>query len=204
MTEAREVWQAEFDRAGIPRRVRVRDTDAVPRRRATVVDGARSADLGLEFRDRPFYLVLRDGWTTCLQGFPPDAAAAAAAADRWLGGERPGPVAAAWPFLGSVALAEARERGDRGESRWLWLYENHCSDPIGDRLAPFVALAFHEPRLRALPPLTSHFTLHFGRDSPLVTPVAPGRFRVRTRDGRAHDETDAAGALEIMLADLTT
>ncbi|MBW6435679.1 hypothetical protein KZ829_18210 [Actinoplanes hulinensis] len=204
MMAAREVWQAEFDRAGIPRRVRERDTDAVPRRRATVADGARSADLGLEFRDHPFYLALRDGRMTCLQGLPPDAAAAAAAADRWLSGERPGPVAAAWPFLGSVALAEARERGDRGESRWLWLYENHCADPIAGRLAPFVGLAFHEPQLRAMQPWTSHFTLHFGGDSPLVTPAAPGRFLVRTSDGRVHDETDAAGALEIMLADLTT
>ncbi|WP_188124772.1 DUF6193 family natural product biosynthesis protein [Actinoplanes lobatus] len=203
MMTAREAWQAEFDRAGIPRLVRERDV-ANPPRHATVADGDRSADLARDsMRRRPLYLALRDGPATRLQGYAPDLAAATAAADRWLSGERPGPIAAAWPFLGSVALAEARERGDRGETRWLWLYGNHVADPVADRLAPFVELAFHVPELRALEPSTSHFHLHVGRNGPVVEPVGTsGRFRVHTRDGRTHDETDAAGALRIVLDSL--
>jgi hypothetical protein len=42
-------------------------------------------------------------------------------------------------------------------------------------------------------------------DLPIVEPAtAPGRFVVRTRDGRVFDETDAAGALRIVLSELET
>jgi hypothetical protein len=74
-----------------------------------------------------------------------------------------------------------------------------------------IALAFHEPRLRVLRPYTSHWTLcfsstpqwPFSRDHPAVAPgEAPGRYLVRTHDGRTYDETDAAGALGLVLAEL--
>jgi hypothetical protein len=103
--------------------------------------------------------------------------------------------AATWPFLGSIALAEAIERGDRREATWLRLYENHTGDPVGTRLAPFLALAFHEPRLRALRPFTSHWNLGFSTtpvwpftgDHPWIEPArTPGRYVVRTRDRRAY------------------
>jgi hypothetical protein len=55
-------------------------------------------------------------------------AARADAAQTWLSGAQPAAVVAGWPFLGSVALAEARERGDYREASWLHLYENHRAD----------------------------------------------------------------------------
>jgi hypothetical protein len=126
-------------------------------------------------------------------------------------GRGPGQVASAWPFLGSVALAEARERGDHRESSWLWLYENHCADKVGFRLRSFVAIAFHEPRLRVLRPYTSHWALCFSRtpqrpftrDHPTVHPQeTPGRYVVRLRGGLVYNETDAAASLRHVLAEL--
>jgi hypothetical protein len=202
--------QDEFDRRGAGVRVRAREGES-SRRAATVGDGGRHADLRLSVRERRFYLALRGGRTTLLQGYAGDLPMTAGAAWRWLSGEPAGRVAAAWPFLGSVALAEARERGDRREASWLWLYENHCGDAVAARLASFLALAFREPRLRALRPYTSHWALSFSRtpqwpfsrDCPVVEPaVTSGRYVVHARDGRIFDETDAAGALRIVLAEL--
>lgn len=208
--DASRAWQAEFDRQEVPLRARQRE-GVNPHRTATVGNGELHADLLLSPRKRRFLLALRAGRTTLLQGYAPDLATAADAARLWLSRTRPGQVAAAWPFLGSVALAEARERGDFRESRWLLLHENHCGDPVATRLSAFVALAFHQPQLRALLPYTSHWTLRFSRtprwpysgDHPTVAPVeAPGRYLVRTPDGRTYDETDAAGALALVLAKL--
>jgi hypothetical protein len=128
-------------------------------------------------------LALRTGRTTLLQGYASDPATATSAARLWLSGH--GRVAAAWPFLGSVALAEARARGDRREASWLWLYEDHCANPVAIRLSAFLALAFHEPRLRVLRPYTSHWTLcfsstshwPFSRDLPTVAPADTGPVR---------------------------
>ncbi|GIG88759.1 DUF6193 family natural product biosynthesis protein [Plantactinospora endophytica] len=204
---ASRAWQAEFDRMALPLRVTTRE-GGNPHRTTRVESGELRADLLLSPWQRRFHLALRAGRYTLLQGYAPDLAAAADAARSWLSGTRPGQVAAVWPFLGSVALAEARERGDRRESSWLWLYENHCAQPQGIRLRSFLALAFHEPRLRALHPYTSHWTLCFSRnqhwpyslDLPVVAAVAtPDRYVVRTRDGRAYD---AAGALRLLLAEL--
>ncbi|GIJ50547.1 hypothetical protein Val02_74330 [Virgisporangium aliadipatigenens] len=208
--DARRAWQAEFDRQAAPLRAHQRE-GSNPHRTATVENGELHADLLLSPWKRQFYLALRAGRTTLLQGYAPDLATAAEAARLWLSRARPGQVAAAWSFLGSVALAEARERGDHRESKWLWLYENHCADRVAARLSAFVALAFHEPRLRALRPYTSHWTLcfsstpqwPFSREHPTVTPVeAPDRYLVRTPDGRTHDETDAPGALGLVMAEL--
>lgn len=207
--DASRAWQAEFDRLGVP--LRVRQQEGVDARRATVENGELRASLLLSPRKRLFRLALCTGRTRLLKGFAPDLATAADAARLWLSRTRPGHVAAVWPFLGSVALAEARERGDDRESSWLWLYENHCAELVASRLSAFVALAFHQPQLRALRPFTSHWTLRFSRtprwpynsDHPTVTPVeAPGKYLVGTRDGRTYDETDAADALSLVLAEL--
>jgi hypothetical protein len=208
--DTRRAWQAEFDRLGVPIRVHRRET-VNSHRTATVENGELHADLLLSPWKRLFRLALRAGRMTMLQGNAPDLATAVDAARLWLSRLRPGQVAAAWPFLGSVALAEARERGDSRESRWLSLYENHLADPVSTRLSAFVALAFHEPRLRVLRPYTSHWNLSFTalprnhgpRTHPGVVPVeAPDRYVVVTRDGRTYDETDAPSALRLVLADL--
>ncbi|MFC7242116.1 DUF6193 family natural product biosynthesis protein [Catellatospora aurea] len=208
--DTRRAWQDEFDRQGLALRAELRD-GRNPCRNATVSAGELRADLLLSPWQRRFWLFLRDGRRTLLSGYAADLAEAAGAARLWLDGARPGETAAAWPFLGSVALAEARERGDHGEATWLSLYGNHREDPIGVRLRAFVALAFHEPRLRVLRPYTSHWTLCFSRteqwpysqDLPMVDPVAtPDRYVVRLRDGRVHAETDAADTLRLVLAEL--
>lgn len=208
--DLRHAWQAEFDRLGMPLGTHPRE-GGNPYRTATVENGELQAYLLLNPWRRQFYLALRAGQSTLLQGYAADLATAAAAAQLWVSGTRPGLVAAAWPFLGSVALAQARERGDHRESSWLWLYENHCAEPVATRLRAFVSLAFHEPRLRALRPYTSHWTLclsttpdwPFSRDHPAVDPAPTAdRYVVRTRDGRIGDETDAAGALRLVLSEL--
>ena len=81
-----------------------------------------------------------------------------------------------------------------------------------ERLHAFVSLAFHEPRVRALWLHTSHFLLTFSTgpgwphtgDLPVVDPVGTtGQYVVRTRDRQIHPETDAAGALRLLLAALS-
>lgn len=204
--DACEAWRAAFGRHGVPFEVRPRG-GAAAHRIATAANGELRADLLLSPRERRFSLSLRAGRNVLLQGRTADLAATAGAAGLWLSGARPGAVAAAWPFLGSVALAEARERGDRAEAGWLWLAENHTADPVAARLRAFVALAFHEPRLRVLLPYTSHVTLTFSstprwpftRDHPLVIPAAADdRFRVRPPGGLVSGEVDAAGALRLV------
>jgi hypothetical protein len=113
--------------------------------------------------------------TVMLNGHAPDLAIAADSAHAWLSGVRPPVVAATWPFLGSVAPATARERGDHREASWLRLYENHRKERVETRLQPFVALAFHEPRLRQLKPYSSHWTLRFSATSTWPTPGATPR-----------------------------
>ncbi|KUL28940.1 DUF6193 family natural product biosynthesis protein [Actinoplanes awajinensis] len=121
-------------------------------------------------------------------------------------------MAARWPFLGSVALAEAHERGDRRETMWLHLSENHYADPVLARLHAFSTLASREPRLRALHPRLSVLTLSFrptadrrnGPRLPAVIPTpTPDRFTVRTST-HIHDECTAPTALHLVLTDLPT
>ncbi|BEL06214.1 hypothetical protein Q0Z83_044050 [Actinoplanes sichuanensis] len=204
---ATDAWQAEFDRRGAP--FRVRSQNPTKPRTATVDNGERTAYLNLSPRMRRITLGLRLERTVMLSGHAPDLAVAADAAHAWLAGARPPDVAATRPFLGSVALATARERGDHREAGWLRLYENHREERVETRLQPFVALAFQEPRLRRLHPYTSVWTLRFSTTStwpysgsyPTVTPTTtPGRYVVKTSDGRTADETDAVDALALVLA----
>jgi hypothetical protein len=206
---AHGAWQAEFDRHGSL--FRARPQESTNPRIATVDNGEQNAYVILSPWERKFILSLRTERAVILGGHAPDLRIAADAAQAWLSGTQPSAVAAAWPFLGSVALAIARERGDHREASWLHLYENHCEDPVAARLQPFVALAFHEPRLRQLKPYTSHWTLRFSTTStwpytgayPAVAPTkTPGQYIVTTSDGRTYDETDAIGAFRLVLTEV--
>ncbi len=206
---AHDAWQVEFDRHGSLFQARPRESTNP--RTAAVDSNERNAYLILSPWERKFILGLRTERMVVLSGHAPDMAIAADAGQAWLTGAQPSVVAAAWPFLGSVALAVARERGDHREAKWLHLYENHRADPVAARLQPFVALAFHEPRLRQLKPYTNHGTLRFTTTStwpytgayPAVAPARmPGRYIVATSDGRIRDETDATGALLLILTEL--
>ncbi|WP_306210436.1 DUF6193 family natural product biosynthesis protein [Actinoplanes sp. RD1] len=206
---AHDAWQAEFVRRGSLFQARPREP-ANPRT-ATVDNDQRSAYVILSAWERKFTLGLRTEQRVVLGGHAPDLAIAADAALAWLSGARPPAMATAWSFLGSVALAKARECGDQREASWLHLHENHRADPVAARLQPFVALAFHEPRLRRLRPYTSHGTLRFSTTStwpytgahPAVAPTkTPGRYIVTTGSGRTCDETDAVGALRLVLTEV--
>ncbi|SNY68683.1 DUF6193 family natural product biosynthesis protein [Paractinoplanes atraurantiacus] len=92
----------------------------------------------------------------------------------------------------------------------MWL-SGERPGPIGARLAPFLALAFREPRLRELRPYTSHWTLLFSRTAewpftrtgPAVAPTStPGRFVVDSRKGHPSPEIGAATALHLVLTHL--
>ncbi len=203
---AHDAWQVEFDRHGSL--IRAQPRESANPRTAIAVNGERNAYLVLSPWERKFILSLRTERAVMLGGHTPDMAIVADAAQAWLSGARPSVVAAAWPFLGSVALASARERGDHREASWLHLYENHREDRVAARLQPFVSLAFQEPRLRRLTPYTSVWTLHFSTTStwpytgahPAVVPTeTPGRYIVASSDRRRRDETDAVGALRLVL-----
>jgi Family of unknown function (DUF6193) len=145
-------------------------------------------------------------------GPAPSLSAVVAVTEMWQSGERLRDVAAAWPFFGSVELAEARERGDAAEHRWRRLYEDPW--PVYDlgALRGFIDVAFHTPRLRALVPLTSgHFTVMrfatttgapYGKDGPSVRSLSKDRYMVCAPDGRKLGVTHAAGSVALVLAEL--
>jgi hypothetical protein len=214
--DAGRAWQAEFDRLGSPIRVHGRHTMQV---------GERDHWVGLSPSpwERSLYLHLHTGearWPAQLEATAPDLAVAAVAASLWLARVPYGELAAACPFLGSVALVEAKERGDEQEHSWLDLYENPRASRWAKRLAPFIALAFHEPRLRALRPYASHGEVSFSTtptwpftgNHPWIgrfeqyhvkngQPYLPDGYAVTTR-GRIFFETDAHAALARVLAEL--
>jgi hypothetical protein len=110
--DACSVCQAEFYRQGMPLRVRPR-VGVNPHRRTTVENGELHADLLLSPWQRRFYRALRIGRSTLLRGYPADPATAAGAARLWLSGARPGQVAAARPFLDSVARTDQHHCHER-------------------------------------------------------------------------------------------
>jgi hypothetical protein len=195
-------WQLEFRRQGLPYEV-LPGSVLSWQHEAVTQHGDRGARLFRGVRRPRLSLSLRREGGGGMTGHAPDVGTSAEAAGRWLSGAGPEQMATAWPFLGSVALARAVERGDQLEARWLSLYENHLDDDRAARVADFIALAYHEPRLRALHPGFSHWILHFrpnDNDIPVVEPTStPGRYRVMARDRRVLAETDAAGALSIVL-----
>ncbi|MBV1852601.1 DUF6193 family natural product biosynthesis protein [Catellatospora tritici] len=201
---------AEFDLIGLTLRAQLDEDPACGGRVASVQDTDRRTKVTLSARERRFRMSVRSGKVTMASGFAPDLAAVADVARRWHGGARLPELAAAWPFLGSVALAECRERDDALEAAWLSLYENHTQDAVRGRLHSFVALAFHEPSLRRLRPFTSHWTLGFSTAArypwsgahPSVHPLEPGTYLVRAADGRELGVADAAGSLALVLAAL--
>jgi hypothetical protein len=220
--DASRAWQAELDRLASPHRVHRPGGGNASRVARVGDDRERWIGLTLSPWERQFSLHLHAGeapWPAQLEGKAPDLAGAALAAHLWLERVPWGELALACPFLGSVALAEARERGDEREHSWLELSENTRASRVAARLAPFVALAIREPRLRALRPYTTMWTLTFSSSPtgpftgihPEVTPVEHSHrvdFRGSVPDGYVvHHrgrtrEVDAPGALAFVLAGL--
>ncbi|GAA0902746.1 hypothetical protein Vau01_124010 [Virgisporangium aurantiacum] len=141
-----------------------------------------------------------------------DLAAVAAAMHAWQSGMAVGPLTSAWPFLSTSGFAMAYERseGEAIDYRWRQYHANSSGAVQLTRLHPFISHAFGEPRLRALLPYTSHWTLHFSwtvsppysDDCPVVVPLSDGRFLVTTADGRELGMADPAGGVALVLTAL--
>jgi hypothetical protein len=83
----------------------------IGRWRGAVVDGGgRSADALLVTHRRQVIMRLNEGERRMAAGYAPDLTSVLPVMHRWQSGARLREVAADWPFLGSVAMAEARER----------------------------------------------------------------------------------------------
>lgn len=203
----RNALHAEFDRAShllsvLPEPApgwryvgaRVEDT----RRRTSVVMGIDERVFIMEF------------WTTgvCMaRGSTADLPAVAGAAHTWQSGSAVRELSAAWPFVSFSPLAEAHERGEAAEYTW----RRHHDDPQqAPHLHSFIAMAIHEPRLRALFPFTSMGTLGFSRtagyphsdDCPWIRPLGDDRYLVTGPDGRVLGTADAAGSVALALSAL--
>jgi hypothetical protein len=202
--------QEEFARQGRTHHVVPYAEPPNSHRTARVQIGDRQAEAVLDPWRRQFVTELRDETRMVASGATQHLADAAVAMDRWVSGARASQVAAECPFLGSVELAEARERGDKRAANWLLYYEDPHDDPVLRKLRAFVVLAFHESRLRELWPYTSVWSLHFSttpypysRDCPAVTPgPRPDWYVVGTPDHRVHEATDAPDTLRLVLAGL--
>jgi hypothetical protein len=130
----------------------------------------------------------------------------------WQSGIRVAQLVSSWPFLSTNGFAEAFERSDAEAIDYKWRrYHDDNSDAFQlTRLRHFIAMAFNEPRLRALLPYTSHEVLTFSRtvgypysqDCPQVHPVDNNRYLIKTADGRELGTADAAGSVALVLAAL--
>jgi hypothetical protein len=210
-----QALQSELDRAGSAHRAM--PNDAGKWWVAVIEDGARCARVSAESRERGFKISLRERgskapWDAA-QGVTTDLASIADVVHRWVSGARGSQLAAAWPILGSVELHLARERGEDVEYQWRLIDENPGRWSPWLLLYPFVALAFRDPRLRALLPWTAMWTLGFSdsarrRLPPSVEPLRRAEDRrgkelfVVRADRDEIGRADAAGSLALVLSAL--
>ena len=202
--------QAELDQAD-PRLI------ALPERApgwryvgARIEDACRNTNIVMGALERVFTMEFWAGGVCMARGNTPDLPAVAGATYVWHSGARVRELNTVWPFVRFHALAEAHERGEAAEYTWQHYYHNPRQAPHLTRLHTFIALAIHEPQLRALLPFTSMGTLGFsrtpgytrGNDYPRVHPVGEDAYRVKGPDGRELGTTDAAGSLALVLAAL--
>jgi hypothetical protein len=202
--------QPELDRASSPHRA-VPDATAVRNWRTAVIeDGERCARVYADWREPRFVISLREGKVYAARAVAADLISTADVVHRWVSGARCSEIAAAWPILGSVELHRARERGDTLEYQWRRLYENPSRQAHWLLLNPFVALAFHEPRLRVLTPWTSMWTLCFSDSArkKLIPSVEPLRHEKELFVVRAEREeigrAAAADSLALVLSTLSS
>jgi hypothetical protein len=201
-----------FEEGGLPYRPCPRP-DVVGRwRSALVEDDERSTDVILSSARRQIVMRLLANGSSMASALIPNLPAVVAITHLWQSGALLRNVATAWPYFGSVELAEARERGDVAEHRWRMLYENPF--PVYDlgALRAFIDVAFRTPRLRALIPLPSGlFTVikfasttgePYGADGPSVRSLSKDLYLVRGSDGRERGVADAAGSVALVLANL--
>ena len=202
--------QSELDQAGSPYRA-VPSASAVRNSRTAVVEsGERCVRVFVDDRQPGFIVSLKEGNAAVVRGVAPDLVSTADVVHNWVSGARGSEMAAVWPFLGSVELHRAREHGETVEFQWRHLYENPGRQDHWLLLHPFVALAFHEPRLRVLLPWTAMWTLCFSDSTrnKLAPSVEPVRHEKEIFVVKAYREeigrATAAGSLALVLSTLQT
>jgi len=206
--DLRSALQAEFDTAGLG--VLAGHVSAPGWRyvAAEVRNAERDAEVLMGSQERVFCLQFWTRGVRMANGTTRELPAVAGAMHGWQSGMPVRQLVSAWPFLETNGFAEAFERGDAEavDYRWRRCHENSPPAPQLARLQTFIAVAFREPRLRALLPYTSHGTLHFSRtasypyssDCPSVQPLDDGRFVVTAADGGELGTADAAGAVALV------
>ncbi|MEU6076253.1 DUF6193 family natural product biosynthesis protein [Micromonospora sp. NPDC047074] len=208
----RAVLQAQFDAAGLAVRAQHLSSPGWRHTAAEVRSAERNADVVMGLRERAFCLQFWTRGVVMARGTTDELSAVTGSMHGWQSGMRVGELTSAWPFLSANGFAEAFERGDAEaiDHRWRRYHDNSPPASHLTRLHPFIALAFHQPRLRALLPYTSHWTLRFSRtvghpysrELPSVHPLADGRYRVITTDGHELGTADAAGCVALVLTAL--
>lgn len=204
--------RAECARAGLPYRPEFMP-DVIGRWRGAVADdGERSIDVLLNgCRRRRIDVRLKERGKRMATGYAPDLPTVLPDLHRWQSGSRLREVVADWPFFGSVAMAEARERDDAIEYSWLIIHEDVYPGYGYPEIKDLLDLAFHTPQLRAMMPLLQRHKRMlrlaatpgppYGRDAPAVLALSGGSFAVHAADGRELGVTDAAGAIALVMAE---
>src|SRR5262245_33553058 len=156
--DLRSALQAEFDATGLAPQAQHVASPGWRYVAAEVRNAERNADVCMGIHERVFCLQFWARGVLMADGTTGELPAVAAAMHAWQSGVRVRQLVSAWPFLSTNEFAEAYERGDAEAIENVWQQYHHNTPPARQltRLHPFIALAFDQPRLRALLPYTSH------------------------------------------------
>jgi hypothetical protein len=149
---------------------------------ALVEDSSRATHTLLGIKERCFLMAFWERGVNMANGTTTDLDAVATAAGLWQPGATLRELQSASPFVRYGALAQAYESGDPVEAKWK-SYRETSARHIDHEL---IEAAYAQPRLRALFPFTSHYTLclsqctrfPFTHDLPVIDPIGNGRYRV--------------------------
>jgi hypothetical protein len=208
-SDLRAALQAEFDAADLASRAEHFSLPGDHYVAAALRSAERNAIVIMSKDEPVFYLQFLMRGVAMAGGRTDALPAASRAMHAWHSGMPVGPLMTMFPFLGTneFALAFERSEADAIENRWR---QFHTPPVFPVRLRPVIALAFTEPRLRALLPYLSGDALRFSRtagypftkDCPMIEPLGEGRYLVRAADGREIGTADAAGSVALVLASL--
>jgi hypothetical protein len=162
--DLRRALQDHFDAASLACRAHHVSSPGWRYVAAKVTSIERDADVVMGIRERVFSLQFWARGVRMARGTTAELSAAAAAMHAWQSGVRVRRLISAWPFLNTNGFPDAYERSEAEaiNYRWRQYHDGYQARQL-TRLRPFITHAFREPRLRALLPYTSHWTLRFSR-----------------------------------------
>lgn len=185
--------QTAVDHAGYPLTVLAERAPGWRLTGALVTDAGRHTSTLMGVQERAFLMAFWERGVHMAKGTTTDLAAAAKAVSLWQSGATLRELQSASSFVRYGTLAEAYESGNPVETMWKSYRETRATH-IDHEL---IEAAYAQPRLRALFPFTSHYTLCLSRctrfpfthDLPVIAPDRVGRYRVswptRSLGGRA-------------------